>query len=873
MKTPVLPLRVVLLAAALFSLVPNLLATTISPTSATVTENATKQFTASTSSTWKTSCGTISTSGLFKAALIPNQTCTITATAKNGSGSATAKASVVSPYTILPVGAKTPQGKTQQFKVSVPATWTTTCGSITSTGLYTASGAANVYCTVRAFSSSGTRYETDGYDHVMPSNYVLLSPLNPTVQPGAKQQFTQGVTSATPKWTANCGSITSGGLYTAPTTAGSCVVTVTAPPPPTGSAQAASTTVTIPSGTAQLTISPQNPSINVNASLTFTSSASATWKASCGTIAAGPSTSSAYTAPNAAGSCSVTATANDGSGHTAATNVTVKAPTAIAITPNAPTIYALGKIKFAANTAATWSASCGTIDSNSGVYVAPSTAGSCVVTATDTSNSSNSAQVTANTAVVNYTTWLSDNKRTGANTNEFVLTPGNVSNLAQSWSGSVDGTIWHQPLYMNALSINNAPHNVVFVGTSNDSVYAFDGDNGSQLWQKSFLSSGVTAVAGGSVGGSMAQMGVVGTPVIDPNTKTLYVVAFTAENNNTTFVHRLHALDITTGQDKTSPAVVQDPQFTDARHNNRAGLLLANGNVYVAFAGIHDTAPYHGYVFAYNASSLSQTAVFNATPGGYAGGIWMGTAAPATDDNGNVYVATGNGDFDGQTTFAMTALKLSPGLAVLDYFTPYDWQTLGGGTTADLDLGSAGPLVLPDQPGSHPHMLIVCGKPDPIYVMDRDNLGHNGSSSDNILQRITGQVGGPAGTSNRDAGQACYTNPAIWQSNVYFGGNGDVLKKFTMSNGQLSTTPANKGTYTYNWPGAQPVVTANGNSNGIVWSVDPNNGTVHANDANSLASLYTSSSLGSCSKWTTALVVNGHVYVAYNGKVVALTVP
>ncbi len=746
MKNPVRLLQAALMAIAWFAFVPSLLANSVSPTSATVTENATKQFSASTSSTWKASCGTISTTGLYKAPLVP-ETCTITATAKNGSGSSTAKATVVSPFTVSPYGPKTPQGQTWNFTATVPVRWTTTCGSIASTGSttarYTASGAANTYCTIRAYATSGTAYESDNYDHVMASNYVLMSPTNVSLAAGAKQQFTQGITSATPKWSATCGTITSTGYYTAPSSANTCTVSVAAPGPPTGSGQVVSTTVTV-GGTSALTISPVNPSVPVNGNLSFTANAAVTWSASCGTItsagaytAPGSATtcsvtgtatdgtnrtastnvtvnalqaitisptnpsvtvngnlsftastavtwsascgsisgSGAYTAPGTPTSCTVTGTATDGSGRTGSTNVTVNATVTLTISPTSPSIYALGKVKFTASTSANWSASCGTID-NTGAFIAPSTANSCVVTATDTTNSSNTAQATVNVQIVNYTTWLSDNKRSGANTNEFVLTPSNVSSLSQTWSAPVDGTIWHQPLYMNAVSINGTPHNVVFVGTSNDSLYAIDGDTGTQLWKRSFLSSGATAVAGSSVGGSMTQMGIVGTPVIDPNSNTLYVVAFTAENNNTTFVHRLHAVDITTGNDRTSPAVIQDSQFTDPRHNNRAGLVLANGNVYVSFGGIADKAPFHGYVFAYDNNSLSQTAMINTTPGGYAGGIWQGTAAPAVDDNGNVYVATGNGDYNGTSTFAMSALKLSPTLQIQDWFAPYDQASL-----------------------------------------------------------------------------------------------------------------------------------------------------------------------------------------------------
>jgi outer membrane protein assembly factor BamB len=476
---------------------------------------------------------------------------------------------------------------------------------------------------------------------------------------------------------------------------------------------------------------------------------------------------------------------------------------------------------------------------------------------------------TAKVDVANYTAWKGGGGNLGAQTNELVLNPTNVNSnsFGLSWTTSVDAWVNAQPLYMNALTIGGAPHNVVFVVTANDSVYAIDGDTGAQLWQVSLIPSGATAVTGSSVGFTSALLiGILSTPVIDPSTNTMYVVSETSEQNATYFPHRLHALDITNGNEKFGgPVLVDDPQMAPIHKLQRPGLLLANGNIYVGIGSMQDMQPYHGMLFSFNAQTLAQQAVWNATPTGSEGGIWMGGAAPSVDADGNIYVTTGNGTLDGSANFGEAAVKLSPALQVLDYFAPYNFATYN---LSDVDLGSADVLVVPDQNGSHPHELIVCGKPTPVYVLDRDNLGQVGTTADNIIQRLDNQVGGFSAKTN--SVQACFTAPAMWGQNVYFGGKYDYLKMFTLdaNSGALSSSPVSQGTLAYGYPGGEPVVSANGTTNGIVWTIDTGTHALIASDATNVANtLFSGTLTGSAIRWTVPTVINGHVYVGEQGTV------
>ena len=469
-----------------------------------------------------------------------------------------------------------------------------------------------------------------------------------------------------------------------------------------------------------------------------------------------------------------------------------------------------------------------------------------------------------------YTTWKNDNARTGQQNNETVLTPANVnsSTFGVLFSQSVDGFVYAQPLYVPNLSIGGEVHNVVFVETEGDTVYAFDADMlDAPLWQISIIPPGGSTVPQALVGSSVQpQIGITSTPVIDTTSKTMYLVGETLESGNIIF--RLHALDITNGNERPgSPVIITAPNFQPMEQLQRTGLLLANGNIYFGFASHGDNPPYHGWVFAYSAVSLARVAAWSDTPTGSMGGIWMAGAGIAADSTGDIYVASGNGTWDGNTNLSTSFIRLSPNLNVVDFFTPFNQASL---SRADLDFGAGGILLLPDQPGPFPHELVGCGKPSPIYVVDRDNMGHHRTSDDSqIVQSLDKAIGGTSGIQSNDK---CFMTPAYWQGNLYFVGNNDVIKSFSLdpATGKLSSSPTSQGSFTFVFPGAHPVVSSNGTSNGIVWAVDRSSSvSLHAYSATDLTNeLYRSPGIGAGTKWAVPTVINGKVYVGTQKKLV-----
>jgi hypothetical protein len=422
-------------------------------------------------------------------------------------------------------------------------------------------------------------------------------------------------------------------------------------------------------------------------------------------------------------------------------------------------------------------------------------------------------------------TYHNDNARTGQNLQETLLTPANVNTaqFGRLFSLPVDGYLYAQPLYVANLNIGERPHNVVFVATEHDSVYAFDADNpnGIPLWQTSFIdpSSGVTTVSSTDVGCNdlVPEIGITGTSVIDPTTGRLYVVAKTKENG--AVVTRIHALDITTGAEALPPVEIQatvpgtgvgtdgngNVAFNSLYENQRAALLLSNGVVYVAFASYCDINPYHGWLLAYDASTLNLVSAFNDTPNGEMGGIWQSGGGPAADASGNVYVISGNGIFDvdtGGSDYGDSFLKLtSRTLTLSDYFTPYNQAFLAA---LDADLGSGPPLLLPDQAAGPPHLMLGAGKEGTIYLVNRDNMGQFQADSDSqIVQSLRGALGPLFGA------------PAYFDNTVYIAAAYDQMNAYTLSNGQLSWS--SQSTITFGFPGATPVISANGLSDGIVW--------------------------------------------------------
>jgi hypothetical protein len=509
-----------------------------------------------------------------------------------------------------------------------------------------------------------------------------------------------------------------------------------------------------------------------------------------------------------------------------------------------------------------------------------------------------SASLAAQSAV-NVTTWRYDTTRAGQNTAETQLTTSNVNatTFGKLYSYSVDGYVYAQPLYISGLSFSGITHNVVYVATEHDSVFAFDADKSQQLWKASLLDSahgaaaGATSVPSGDLGSNdiVPEVGITATPVIDPTTNTLYVVSKTKENG--AYVHRLHALDLLTGNEKSSsPVVIQASvpgngigsvngtiAFQPEWELNRTGLLLFSGHVYVAFAAHGDNGPYHGWIFSYDESTLQQTAVLNTSPNGKGNGIWQSGAALAADNIGGVprvFIATGNffttGTFSATPTQPYTStqnytnavvrLEVTNGaLQVVDQWTPFDQQQL---SNSDTDQTSGGILLLPDQGGSAIHELIQVGKNGRIEVINRDNLGGYNTSANDIVQELDGQITG------------LWSTPAYWNGRVYFWGSGDALKQFTLNQGQLSSSAVAKSTITSSFPGVSPVISSNGTSAGILWAVRSdgysagNPAILYAFDATNVGThLYDSTqnaardSAGKAVKFVVPVVTNGKVYV------------
>ena len=455
----------------------------------------------------------------------------------------------------------------------------------------------------------------------------------------------------------------------------------------------------------------------------------------------------------------------------------------------------------------------------------------------------------ASYAQVNVTTYHNDNARTGQNTQESALTKTNVgySTFGKLFSVPVDGYVYAQPLVLSNVSIGGGTHNVVYVATENNSLYAFDANNGTLYWQQN---PGAAPIPNKDVcsmtDNIVPHIGITGTPVIDPVTKTIYLVTSTKESNG--YYQRLHALDASTHAEKFGGPVViaasyQGATFDAIRQLNRPGLLLVSGHVVVAF-GQHCDSESYGWVLSYNAANLALEGAYNTNPTVIQGSVWMGGAGVASDPTGNLYFAVGNGVFDGISNFGDSIIRLglpSGGvLPIKDSFTPSDQQHL---LMNDLDLGSGGVLVLPDlTSGAHPHLLVQAGKEGTIYLVDRTNMGtYCGSSCTNrVVQELKGSLVG--GDSRNIVG--VWGAPAYWNGNVYFGsgtkdiGNvADSMKAYSFNSGGtglLSFIRTSQTPQQFTWPAPTPSVSSNGTTNGIVWAYD-NAGVLHAYDATNLA--------------------------------------
>ena len=896
---------------------------------ATVVPGQTQQFTATVTGTGNTAVtwsvdnvgggspqhGTISSSGLYTA---PQQSGTHTVTATSVADttkSASVSVTVQGNVAVTPATANVVAGATQQFQATVGGqassnvTWSVdgvsggnaTVGTISAAGLYTASSQVGNH-TISAANG------TDAADSATAAVTVFtfgISPTSASLGQGGTQQFTatfQGLTNTGVTWSvdgiaggnATTGTINATGLYTAPAQNGTHTIAATSTAD-TGASVSASVAV---SGT--VTISPSSATLITGTTQQFTATVQGntnptiTWSvdgitggsSTVGTVSIG----GLYTAPAQPGSHTVAASA--GSGGSASAPLTifsfVVSPMWASLSPGGTQQYT-ATIQGLTNTSVAWSvdgifggnSSVGTI-STSGFYAAPKAIGAHTITAATVAYPAdvvNSGATIINAAPSAVLTYHNDDARDGAYLQEVTLTPSNVNStqFGKIISYPVDGQIYGQPLYVPQLNINGATHDVVFVATQNNSIYAFDADatsgKGTTFWQ---VNLGVPKNAYDDAG-PWPVVGVLSTPVIDITSNTIYVVNHL---QNGSPEYWLHALDVTTGKDRVSPMGISGSVGKDYLGNGcyqRMGLVLDpfTNWIYVPMGSCPN-----GWIFAYDKTTLQQTAIFEATPGAGGGGFWGSGTAPAIDDaNGNIYVMNGTDAGDQQWIYStsMTGyndsfLRMDPTkLSVIDYFAPDDNVFLA---TNDADLGSGGNILVPGS-STYPHELLGGGKDGNIFVINRDSMGGYNNQSNNVLQTVH------TGTSQFDN---IFCTPVYWNGMVYFHANGDVLRAFSwnasgVAGQQLSSSAVSTGNTVFGQHGATPSLSANNNSNGIIWEIDnsayvnTNPSTsgpavLHAYDAANLANeLYNSTQAGSrdqaglALKFTSPTIANGRVFV------------
>jgi hypothetical protein len=481
-------------------------------------------------------------------------------------------------------------------------------------------------------------------------------------------------------------------------------------------------------------------------------------------------------------------------------------------------------------------------------------------------------------------TYHNDNGRTGQTLHEEILAPTNVNNathFGKLWILPTDGKVDGQPLYAAGVAITGRePHNVLFVVTEHDSVYAYDADSTHLFWRVSMLLSNETTSDPRNCTQVVPEIGITSTPVIDRrlgSNGTIFVVAMSKEGSDTYF-QRLHALDLGSGADRMPPVTISATYpakggaatFAPAQYKERAGLLLLNGVVYTAWSSHCDNTPYTGWIIGYDESTLAQRTVLNVTPNGSRGAIWMAGGGLCADTNGYIYFLDANGTFDPtlgangfptEGDFGNAFLKLSTSnntLAVADYFA--NDQNVSENEN-DGDLGSGGSILLPDMTdaeGNLRQLAVGAGKDANIYVVDRQYLGKYSSSSNVNYQTLTGALA--AGV---------FSVPAYFHGLLYYGAVNDHLKAFPFADARLLSV-ASQSSITFPTPGATPSISANGAANGIVWATANNSPAVlYAYNATNLAvALYNSTqasggrdNFGAGNKYITPTIASARVYV------------
>ncbi|PYU08713.1 MAG: hypothetical protein DMG34_01220 [Acidobacteria bacterium] len=532
---------------------------------------------------------------------------------------------------------------------------------------------------------------------------------------------------------------------------------------------------------------------------------------------------------------------------------------------------------------------------NAVTFTAPASAGVVTITATSIADGTKAATATVGvTDLAGVTTYLNGNSRQGANLQEQALatsgaTAVNSTNFGKLFSCAVDAPVYAQPLWAAKVSISGVAHNVVYVATQHNTMYAFDADSASCLnvWggAKNLNPAGQTWVDSTAMlcDDLQPDIGIVGTPVIDLGSKTIYVVTKSRTTSGTTTYHQhLHALDLATGSEKLSGPVDISATFPGtgggssggtlnfdaAIHNQRPALLLENGHVIITWASHCDNFQYHGWLISYNASTLVQDGVLNLTPNGALGGIWMSGGGPAADSSGNIYLATGNGTFDansGGSNYGDSSVRVGPPsggtFPVASSFTPFDEATLEAN---DTDQGSGGVLLLPDVIVNSitKSDIVQAGKDGNLYLVDRSSLGGYHSASNNVVQEVSGQIGALLGTA------------VYWNGTIYTGSAVGPVRAFSFNaggSGLLSISPTSTTSQQFGFPGPTPSVSSRGTTNGIIWALDNSQFKtscptgcqgLYAYDATNLGTLlYSSTDVGSAVKFTVPTIANGKVYI------------
>ena len=932
----------------------------VTPATPSILAGATQQFVATatysdsstanvtTSATWtssSTAVATVTPAGLASGVTAGSATITATLSGVAGTSSLTvqAPAVVVKSIAVTPGTASIVAKTTQPFAatatysdgttadVTANATWTTSNPAIATVSAGIASGVAAGTTTVTASLSGINGIATLTVTPSLTSISVTPSPV--TLVAGTTQQFTatanysDGSThnvTATAQWSAAntaVATVNAAGVATAVAT-GSTAVTATF------NGTSGSATLNVKTLTS-IAVTPGSPTFNTGSTEQFTATATysdsstqnvtSTAKWSVGNTAVATINAAGLATGVASGSSSVTAALGSISG---TTTFTVAVPSSIAVTPN-PASFNVGSTQqFTATltngsgttditATATWSVvNTAVATVNSAGLATGVAAGSTTITAAlnGTSGKASFTVTLPTPQGVNIPTWHVDNNRSGLNPYETTLTPANVApqTFGKLFTYLVDGYAYAEPLLMSNVTINGSVHNVLYIATENDSVYAFDADSygtganaGKPLWQVSLLNSGETPLTGASV---QPVQGVTSTPVIDPSSNTIYVVSAQKSSANGPS-YRLNALDITTGLPKQSAATITaSVQGTNSTAVNgtvslpagcvqRAALLLANSTIYIGVGSCHS-----GWLLSYNAQTLAQTGVFNASPNmdgegtyGGAGGVWMGSGGPVADSAGNVYISTGNGPWNpSKGSYGDSILKFSPSLQLLDYFTPEDFGFMN---CNDSDLAAGGLLMIP---GSG--QVVGGGKMGRIYLLNTAQMGHEQALDAGVVQRLfveqgvsssqpystsctdsdshgnplpngkTWYVGGPSDTngdtSNGVNSYEIFGTSAYFNGSIYLGvtptsttNPTGVVRRFTYTSGSTSATgtlAAEESTslniaqqQPENTRGTTPFISANGTSNGILWAIDQGqplqspqattNATLYAYDATNLS--------------------------------------